>query len=105
MTLEEVEAAILNRIEPRDAVDDYADGRWDDVTWEYRKGLDVPDLGLVTVAQETGGEGQGDYASVVLQAGDRYFKKEGWYASYEGTTWDGPFTEVHPVDRVVRFYE
>lgn len=33
----------------------------------------------------------------VFKVGDRYFKMEGFYDSWNGTDWDGPFTEVKPV--------
>lgn len=59
-------------------------------------------VGLVT---RFGGEGQGDEAWFVLGIGDQMFRKDGWYISHEGTTWDGDFTEVKPVERPVTFYE
>lgn len=55
-----------------------------------------------------GGEGQGeDYWTVYEFTKDGetvYLKWQGWYYSYEGTTFDS-VSEVKPVERVVTFYE
>jgi hypothetical protein len=61
------------------------------------------------IVEDFGGEGQGDSRHVVFSLTDgtntRYFRKDGFYASYDGSTWDGEFREVMPIDRVVTFYE
>jgi hypothetical protein len=61
------------------------------------------------IVEDVGGEGQGDTRYVVFSLSDgtntRYFRKDGYYASYDGSTWDGEFREVTPIDRVVTFYE
>lgn len=58
---------------------------------------------------EYGGEGQGDDYWVVISISDgltsRYFRMDGYYASYSGGELDGEISEVTPVDRVVTFYE
>lgn len=65
-----------------------------------------PELGtLEFVEGYTGGEGGGEDAYVVFKLGDRYFRKQGYYASHYGTDWDGELREVNPVQRVVTFYE
>jgi hypothetical protein len=55
--------------------------------------------------ERTGGEGQGDYASVVFQVGTQFFRKEGYYASHYGYDWDGTFSEVSPVQKTITVYE
>lgn len=67
---------------------------------------EVPGLGLVElVSSEPGGEGHGEHIYFVVKVGHRYLKKTGYYASYAGSDWDGPFTEVRPTVREVTFYE
>jgi hypothetical protein len=56
-----------------------------------------------------GGEGKGDEYWVVISITDgtvtRYFRKDGWYASYTGGELDGDTREVTPQERTVVFYE
>jgi hypothetical protein len=63
----------------------------------------------VACVQDVGGEGQGETRYAVFsftdETGIKYFRKDGYYASYDGTTWDGDFREVTPQERVVVFYE
>jgi hypothetical protein len=58
---------------------------------------------------DTGGEGHGENVYMVFRLvnaqGTHFFKKEGYYASHYGTDWDGPFSQVTPVERMVTFYE
>lgn len=59
---------------------------------------------------EYGGEGQGDDYWVVVSVSDgltsRYFRMDGWYASYgNGGELDGEVSEVTPVEKMVVFYE
>lgn len=62
---------------------------------------EVPGLGKVEVVEDFGGEGQGDLRYVVFSVKFtdetvKYFRQEGYYSSYDGTVWDGDFTEVTP---------
>lgn len=56
-----------------------------------------------------GGEGQGDQYWVVVSISDglttRYFKRNGWYASYNGGYLDGPTEEVKPKQKTITVYE
>lgn len=71
----------------------------------------IPGLGTLTgLVVDGGGEGSGEYCELVFQitapdGAEQIFRKEGYYASFHGTDWDGDLFEVLPVDRVVRFYE
>ena len=120
MTLEEIEEA-LSKAAPRPDYSEYYDAdeagwhSWEDdcgTYGDFKNGYsaEIPTLGVVErVDANEGGGGGGDNIWLVFKVtsafSTRYFKKTGYYASYEGSSWDGPFTEVHPVDRVVRFYE
>jgi hypothetical protein len=61
------------------------------------------------VVAEYGGEGQGDAYWVVVSISDgetaRYFRRDGWYASYDGGNLDGPTTEVAPQEKMIVVYE
>lgn len=56
-----------------------------------------------------GGEGEGDQYWLVLSVSDgettRYFRKDGYYASYDGGYLDGDTSEVKPQEKRVIFYE
>jgi hypothetical protein len=53
--------------------------------------------------------GEGDRYYLVVSVSDgntiRYFRKDGYYASYDGGYLDGEVQEVSPVERVVVYYE
>lgn len=65
----------------------------------------------VTLEQQVGGEGEGDEYFLVFKVDNpdgsvQYFRKDGYYTSYEGTGWDsGELHEVKLVQRLVNFYE
>ncbi|AXK86570.1 hypothetical protein SAMN05421776_11716 [Nocardia farcinica] len=84
---------------------------WDDVAVATET-VDVPGLGAVKVIESFGGEGQGDSAYLIFQVQDsdnpyrmRFFRKNGYYASFHGTDWDGGFYEVRPMKHWVTVYE
>jgi hypothetical protein len=58
--------------------------------------VEVPGLGKLIHTDSYGGEGQGDDYWVVFQAGDQYFRVNGYYASYDGGELDGEVEEVEP---------
>lgn len=88
--------------------DDYGIG-WSFWNYEADDGENVEDLGTVEVVDNFGGEGMGDHAHLVFRItnpdGVRHFKIDGYYASYDGTTWDGRLYEVKPVEKTVTVYE
>lgn len=68
--------------------------------------FEVPDFGtLAYVDGETGGEGSAEYIwqvwSVTDADGVQYFKKDGYYMSYDGSNWDGALYEVEPFEKTV----
>ena len=71
----------------------------------------VPGLGTVSAVDSFGGgEGSGEYTWFVLRItpedGEPFLvRKEGYYASYDGTTWDGAFEFVEPREKTITFYE
>jgi hypothetical protein len=101
--------------------EDY-DEHWAELAWSLKSeyiwtptgreekvpGQTVGDI-HVTCVENFGGEGKGDSRWVVFSfadaTGTKYFRKDGYYASYDGSTWDGEFREVTPRQRQVTFYE
>lgn len=80
----------------------------ENISWGDRR-LVVPGLGTVTLVDSYGGEGQGDSYWIVFQVDDgetkRVFKRDGWYASHDGSYLDGPTTEVKPVLKTITVWE
>ena len=78
--------------------------------WELHEGSFDPnawgDLGPVEhVASVGGSEGAGEVMYYVVKCGSRYFRKEGYYASWDGSRWDGRFREVHPVEKTITVWD
>lgn len=61
------------------------------------------------VVAEFGGEGEGDQYWMVISVSDgettRYFRRDGWYASYDGGYLDGDTYEVKPAEKTITVYE
>jgi hypothetical protein len=56
--------------------------------------------------EDFGGEGQGETRYVVFQVADQFFRVDGYYASWDGTTWEDPTPyEVEPREVTVIRYE
>lgn len=61
--------------------------------------------GPAYTVEDFGGEGMGDTRYVVFSVGDQFFQVYGYYASWDGTTWDNPTPfEVEPVQVMVTEY-
>jgi hypothetical protein len=86
----------------------------DEIVAEFYEGGNIDEetlvamFGDVEVIDEQGGyEGGGDYAMKVFlfKAHNIYIKVTGFYSSYNGTDWDGTFTEVFPQQKTITVYE
>lgn len=79
-------------------------------SWTYEPDS-LEGIGTVEIAEVVGGsEGGGEEHWIVIKVTDesggiRYFKRDGWYASYDGGYLDGPTTEVKPVERPKIYWE
>jgi hypothetical protein len=83
-------------------------GIWEHFHSEHYKG--EKDGFSAEVTKAFGGEGEGDQYWMVIALSDgnstRYFRKDGWYSSYEGGgSLDSEVAEVRPIEKAVIFYE
>jgi hypothetical protein len=87
--------------------DDYASA-WNWAKYETPDEATKDGLTAKRVA-EFGGEGEGDQYWVVISLSDgettRYFRRDGWYASYDGGTLDGDTYEVRPQEKTIVVYD
>ncbi len=77
---------------------------------DYDRPVELHGRTVELVEADTGGEGHGEdiymvFKTVDVDGAEQYWRKDGYYASYDGSDWDGDFREVKPVERVVTFYE
>ncbi|WKW85825.1 hypothetical protein SEA_PHINKBODEN_20 [Gordonia Phage PhinkBoden] len=75
-----------------------------------KRGVALADIGHATLVADHGGEGQGDeywfVFSITDDAGnERFFRRNGWWQSYEGGGYDGPTEEVKPVQKTITVFE
>lgn len=106
LSVDEVERAMLDHVDKSG----WRMSSWSDWAFETpRDGEPVDGLGTVFLEKQHGGEGQGDEYWAVFKVVDgdsvRYFRIEGYYLSFSGGEFDGPFHEVAPVEKLVVFYE
>ena len=81
--------------------------------WFYEvppEGIQVPEVGHVFFEANHGGEGQGDEAWIVLRikhedGSEKYYRKDGYYQSFDGMYLDGDFREVAPTPKTITVYE
>lgn len=97
--------------------DDYSIEEFDseilsELPWSLRNGevKEVGEYSYSLVTDVGGGEGDGEERYVVFKISkdgvDQYFRYDGYYASWDGTTWDDLTPrEVKPQERIVVFYE
>lgn len=70
------------------------------VPWQV-EGLEYP---VYFHEDHGGGEGSGEEMWIILESGGRYFRKDGFYASFDGDNWDGAFVEVQRRQEVVTVF-
>lgn len=111
LTAKDVEALLLEhqfQWQIESEYDDTAD--WSD--WDELFGsandpevFEVVGLGEVKVWSHDFGGIETNVSYLMFQIGDRIFRKEGLWVSHDGMYWDGHFSEVKPVQKVVTDYE
>lgn len=90
---------------------------WSGAGWDYWQDVsgetEVDDLGTVTtIVRPEYSYGQADLERpveliilLVDESGERHFRKQGFYTSYDGYRWDGLFEEVEQVTKTVTVWE
>lgn len=110
-TVEKFEEALW--AEYNTGIDDPEDWEndWCDVVWSIpEEGWWTP-VGLIEVAENHGGgEGSGEVRYIVFKLTNsdltiQYFRIDGYYLSFEGSSFDGNLKEVKAVVRPVTFFE
>jgi hypothetical protein len=86
---------------------------WHEYHWGHSDEFVVPGIdGTVAVVEsEGGGEGSGEHMHIVFRVSttdgeEFYFKIDGYYASFDGASWDGSeLYEVTPRQKTITVYE
>ena len=81
---------------------------WEDFDSDEQAAALAENIGEYKIVYSKGGnEGGGDTMIRVFEfvGHDVFLKATGYYASYNGTDWDGEFTEVRPHEKVITVYK
>lgn len=107
LTAKDIESAIEAMFDSDTDTDPHI-GSWYDLKWELRhfqpwkvEGLEHP---VLVVEDFGGGEGSGEEMWIIVSYDGRYFRKDGYYASFDGDNWDGPFVEVRRSQEIVTVF-
>lgn len=57
------------------------------------------------IANVGGGEGSGETRYLVFEIGGKFYQMNGYYMSFDGSHFDGPFIEVTPIQKTITVYE
>lgn len=96
-----------NSFEDADDKADYFYEAWSEFQdFIYGGSAELPSGLTATELERFGGEGKGDQYWVVFQIGDKIYRVDGYYSSWEGANWDSaePY-EVKPVEVTVVKYK
>jgi hypothetical protein len=111
LTVEEIGRALKNHTWGEEGAKPgaYSWGYWCEIEGD-EAGENVPGVGTVKVLEDFGGEGQGEIRYYIFEITDlegeiKLYKKDGYYASFHGTDWDGGFYEVVAREKVITVYE
>lgn len=89
---------------------DFDELGWSEILYDISGAtVEVNDF-VVKGLEHVGGEGEGDHMHFVFSVtdgkGTRYFRRNGYWVSYDGPYWDDDdFYEVTPKTRTVTYYE
>lgn len=113
MNFEQIMKVLEEKIENVDefAYGDFGDKKFPKAKYgtpEY-KIITIPELGDIEEVDQYGGEGQGEtwYSVKHFKDHDVYIKVSGYYASYDGVSFDGweDCIEVKPQQKTITVYE
>ena len=69
------------------------------------KTIELEGFGTIEFVEDFGGEGMGDQRWTVFKIGERFFRTNGYYDSWNGAEWHGDIEEVVPKEVVRVEYE
>jgi len=112
-TLAEIKSAIdqyeVDREENEDTpfAETLIEGDWSLPRDQRKQEVELPGIGTaVYVDAKSGAEGGGEDIWVVFKIGERFFRLNGYYASYDGSNWgESGLDEVTPKEKVVTVFE
>ena len=78
---------------------------YEEGSWKDRGTVEVDGLGTVEVWSHDFGGIETNVSYLMFKVGDRIFRKEGLWVSHDGQYWDGSFSEVKAVQKVITDYE
>ncbi|QIN94157.1 hypothetical protein PP459_gp076 [Streptomyces phage Wakanda] len=85
--------------------EDYESGfYWSDLDGGYSE-YDSPFGRVKWVETDTDYDEGRQLNALVFTVGDRFFRKHGYYDSWEGGAWDGGLEEVRPREKMITVYE
>lgn len=117
MTFDEITADNLDHILKQDGhqfVGRNYDYEYWDFMYEASPGMQVDLLGygVVEVVDAIIGKDNAVYRGedtydnyIILKVGDRFFKKTGYYSSWDGGGMDGPWFEVEKIEKTIYVWE
>lgn len=89
----------------------FSGGIWKSLVPLEVPGVAIPGIGQAVLVEDHGGsEGSGEERWFVFEVTDpegnkRIFRRDGYYASFDGSYFDGPTEEVKPVEKLVTVWE
>lgn len=97
VTVADIEAAV--------EAHEFSDDFWPEFGWASRgEKENLPGLGEIVVVDRRDDPGDGQEMWIVFSLGDQFFRKTGYYSSWDGSSWDGALVEVEPYVEPVTFY-
>lgn len=69
------------------------------------KPLVIDGFGAIECVEQRGGEGEGDEYWIVFKIGERYFRKNAFWVSWDGVDWEGSIEEVRPEQQTVTVWK
>lgn len=97
------------------AIEEYFPNRWSDAWKAFHSSIEydtalIPGVGEAILVDQFGGEDQGSQYWIVVKitdadGGERFFRRDGYHQSHDGSYLDGPTEEVSATPKVVTVYQ
>lgn len=77
---------------------------WDDLNNGWQSYDNTP-FGKIEWVETDSFYDEVNHLKLVFKVGDRFFRKHGYYDSWDGGAWDGTLEEVRPREQMITVYE